>query len=134
MVANYDRTPIHPLVRRDQIAALLEGYFEIMDLWRVDNRTARAILGSPAERTFFRWKAGVIGSVPMDTVKRIGYISGIWQGLQLLYSDPHHADKWVNRPNRFLQGQAPIERMSAGDVTDLAVVRQYVDAARSPWS
>ena len=31
-------------------------------------------------------------------------------------------------------GQTPLERMSAGDVTDLATVRQYLDAARGPWS
>ena len=44
------------------------------------------------------------------------------------------ADGWVLRPNRAFAGQTPLARMTAGDVTDLAAVRAYVDAARSPWS
>jgi hypothetical protein len=27
-----------------------------------------------------------------------------------------------------------VQRMRAGDVTDLAAVRAYLDAARAPWS
>ncbi len=44
------------------------------------------------------------------------------------------ADGWVLRPNRAFAGQTPLARMTAGDVTDLAAVRAYVDAARAPWS
>lgn len=105
-----------------------------MERWRIENRRARAILGDPPERTFFKWKAGNVGAIPMDTVRRIGYVSGIWKALAVVYSDPAQADSWVHRPNRFLGGQTPIERMTAGDVTDLAAVRQYLDAARAPWS
>jgi len=31
-------------------------------------------------------------------------------------------------------GQTPLQRMAAGDVTDLAAVRAYADAARAPSS
>ena len=110
------------------------GFFRIMELWDVDNETARAILGQPAPRTFYRWKAGEVGSVPADVVRRIGYVSGIWKALQILYGDHAQADGWIKRPNRSFGGQSPLERMRAGDVTDLAAVRQYLDAARAPWS
>ena len=113
----------------------LEGFFSIMRHWRIDNETARRIMGSPAERTFYQWKKGRGAlRLPGDTLRRIGYVAGIWKALQIVYSNPDQADSWVNRPNTFFGGQTPLQRMAAGDVTDLAAVRAYIDAARGPWS
>jgi uncharacterized protein (DUF2384 family) len=112
----------------------MQGFFVIMDHWQVDNSTARKILGIPAERTFYGWKRGKVARIPDDTLRRIGYVAGIWKALQIVYSQPSHADEWVRKPNRFFAGQTPLERMAAGDVTDLAAVRAYVDAARAPWA
>jgi Protein of unknown function (DUF2384) len=123
-----------PAITRDQARNALLGFFRIMELWGVDNPRARAILGHPAERTFYKWRAGEVGAVPNDVIRRVGYVSGIWKALQILYSNHEQGDSWVRRPNRHFGGQAPLERMSAGDVTDLATVRQYLDAARGPWS
>lgn len=123
-----------PAVSREQVRDALRGFFRIVELWRVDNAQARAILGFPPERTFYKWKAGEVGAVSLDVVRRIGYVSGIWKALQILYADHTQADDWVRRPNRHFGDQAPLERMAAGDVTDLAAVRQYLDAARGPWS
>lgn len=123
-----------PAASREQVRDALRGFFRIVELWRVDNAQARAILGFPPERTFYKWKAGDVGAVSLDVVRRIGYVSGIWKALQILYADHTQADDWVRRPNRHFGDQAPLERMAAGDVTDLAAVRQYLDAARGPWS
>jgi uncharacterized protein (DUF2384 family) len=112
----------------------LKGFFGIMARWGADNTVMRAILGQPAERTFFDWKKGRVARLPNDTLRRIGYVAGIWKALQIVYSDPQLADSWVNRPNRAFGDQTPLARMAAGDVTDLAAVRDYIDAARSPWS
>jgi hypothetical protein len=110
------------------------GFFRIMELWGVGNAEARRLLGSPPPRTFFEWKAGRVRRIPEDALRRIGYVAGIYKALQILYSDAVQADGWVRRPNRFFGEQTPLERMAAGDVTDLAAVRAYVDAARAPWS
>jgi uncharacterized protein (DUF2384 family) len=112
----------------------LRGFFQMMDAWNVGAEDARLILGSPAERTYYTWRAGKAVRVPQDSLRRIGYVAGIYKALQIVYSDPHLADTWVNRPNRAFGGQTPLERMRAGDVTDLAAVRAYLDAARAPWS
>ena len=120
--------------KADQQGKAMGGFFRIMELWSASNAEARRILGSPAERTFFEWKAGRVRRFSEDTIRRIGYVAGIYKALQLLYSVPTQADTWVRTPNRYFGGQAPIERMAAGDVTDLAAVRMYLDAARAPWS
>jgi uncharacterized protein (DUF2384 family) len=126
--------PADPALNQDRIRNMILGFFGIMDLWKATSAQARGILGTPPERTFYKWKAGIVGTLPLDAVKRIGYVSGIWKALQILYNDRAQADGWVNRPNKHFGGQTPMERMSAGDVTDLAAVRQYLDAARGPWS
>lgn len=109
------------------------GFFRIMELWGASNAQMRAILGDPAERTFYDWKGGRVRRLPTDVLRRIGYVAGIYKSLQILYAKPEQADGWVRTANRHFGGQTPLERMAAGDVTDLAAVRAYVDAARAPW-
>lgn len=111
----------------------MQGFFGIARLWGLDNRQMRVLLGEPAERSFQRWKAGQVGSLPHDTLRRIGYLAGIFKALQILYADPAQADGWLRRPNADFGGQTPLQRLLGGDVTDLAAVRAYLDAARSPW-
>ena len=127
-------TQNHPKAVDNRQALALEGFFAIMAHWDADGHTARKILGSPPERTFYEWKKGKAAKLSADTLRRIGYVAGIWKALQILYSQPNQADGWVRRPNKFFGGQTPLQRMSAGDVTDLAAVRAYVDAARGPWA
>jgi len=123
-----------PVAREAQPRRAMEGFFRIMALWGVSNAEAQRILGAPSLRTFFEWKAGRVRRMPEDTLRRIGYVAGIYKALQILYPDPAQADAWVGRPNRHFGEQTPLARMGAGDVTDLAAVRVYLDAARAPWS
>jgi hypothetical protein len=118
----------------DQQRQAMIGFFRIMELWRAGNGDMRRILGAPPERTFYEWKSGRVRRLPDDTFRRIGYVAGIYKALQIVYADPSQADEWPRRPNRHFGGQTPLERMAAGDVTDLAAVRAYIDAARTPWS
>lgn len=130
---------VQDLLEKPQAAAVnpmaaLRGYFGIMDLWGASHEDARVILGSPSESTYFAWKRGKPARPPEDALRRIGYVAGIYKALQILYSDHSLADRWIRTPNKAFGGQAPFERMTAGDVTDLAAVRAYLDAARAPWS
>ncbi|MGH7057434.1 MAG: MbcA/ParS/Xre antitoxin family protein [Acetobacteraceae bacterium] len=127
-----ERPPAWP--REVDPAAAMRGFFAIMEAWDVRSEDARALLGAPPPRTYYAWRAGHAVRVSADTLRRIGYVAGIFKALELLYSDPHLADGWVKRPNRAFGGQSPLERMRAGDVTDLAAVRSYLDSARTPWS
>jgi hypothetical protein len=132
MLAPHGQT--HPSPPRIDQAAALRGFFHIIDAWGVPADEARVILGSPAERSFYAWRAGQGVRVPADTLRRIGYVAGIYKALQIIYTDATIADGWIKRPNRAFGGQTPLQRMGAGDVTDLAAVRDYLDAARAPWS
>src|SRR2546423_13624787 len=83
----------------DAVAAL-RGFFHIMGAWAIGPEEARVLLGSPPKRTYYAWRAGAAVRVPSDTLRRIGYVAGIYKALQILYSDPQIADTWVKRPNR----------------------------------
>lgn len=119
---------------QDHAVAGLKAFFNLMDRWNVRNPQAIILLGGPKKRTFYNWKAGEIGSVPADTMRRMGYLLGIHKALRILFSNPENVYGWVNRENEDFGGQSPFARMLGGDVTDLAYVRQYLDAMRGGWS
>ena len=110
-----------------------QGFLGVMKRWGVEDDVARRLLGSPPQRTYFRWKQAKSVRLPTDTLRRIGHLAGVYKALQVLYSDPVQADTWMKRENDAFEGQTPLQRMAAGDVTDFAAVRAYLDSAHAPW-
>jgi hypothetical protein len=119
-----------------ELAAMAPGalrtFFRIADAWALSAAEARALLGAPPASTFFKWKAGQVGQVGRDVLERVSYVLGIYKALQLLLPAPAAADAWVRQPNAAppFHGQTALERMLSGNVVDLFVVRQYLDAER----
>lgn len=119
----------------DQIDAGLRAFFRIMEVWGVKNEQAMVLLGCPPKATFFKWKKNEIGSSAhsFDLATRLSYILGIFKALEILYSDPKNADRWVTAPNLAFGGKSALDRLMSGQMTDLALVRNYLDAARGGW-
>jgi hypothetical protein len=67
--------------------------------------------------------------VPRDSLERISYVLGIFKALQVLFPVPQIADDWVRQPNNapIFGGASALDRMLAGNVCDLYVVRKYLD-------
>lgn len=124
--------PVPAIPRRDLAGPALRAFFRISDRWDLDTEQERLLLGSPGRSTFFRWKRDLSGQLPQDALERISYILGIYKALHLLFSDDRQADGWVRRPNAapLFGGRPALERMLGGQVADLFVVRQYLDAQR----
>ena len=112
---------------------MLRAAVRLFALWQLDDKQARILLGQPAPRTYARWKAGEVANVPYDTARRLSYLLGIHKALRQLFKDPAAAYQWIHRPNEAFGGQSALVRMTAGDVTDLAAVRIYLDAVRGGW-
>jgi len=115
-------------LRVNRQALALEGFFSIIRHWGADNDTARRILGAPPERTFYAWKKAEGLRLSDDTLRRIGYVAGIWKALQIVYSSAAQADGWVNRPNSFFGGQTPLEFMKKGGQQAMEIVRELLEA------
>jgi hypothetical protein len=115
--------------------AALRSFFRLADQWNLRIAEQRKLLGEPAESTFYKWKRQQDGTPGRDVVERISHLLGIYKALQILFPDSTQADAWIHRPNQAAQfgGQSALERMMSGNVADLYVVRQYLDAQRG-WN
>jgi hypothetical protein len=113
-----------------KVAIAMRAFFKIADAWQLTVEEGRQLLGQPGRATYFQWKAGRIGRVPLDVVRRISWLLGIWKALQILFPQSERADAWIRRPKDLLGGQSALQRMLAGDVSDLAEVRTMLDHAR----
>lgn len=110
----------------------LRTFFKLAERWHLRMADQRKLLGEPAESTFYKWKRQQEGALSRDVLERISYLLGIWKSLQILFPDPAQADAWLHQPNQapLFGGQSALQRMLSGNVADLYVVRQYLDAQR----
>ncbi len=122
--------------RRGLSGPALRTFFRIADLWDLSTEEQMTLLGVTARSTFFKWKKDPNTALPKDTLERISYILGIYKALQILLPDEKAADDWVKRPNEapLFSGRSALDRMLSGQVADLFVVRQYLDAQRGGWA
>lgn len=122
--------------RRSLSGPALRSFFRIAELWRLTVEEQMVLLGITARSTFFKWKKGEASALPKDTLERISYLLGIYKALQILLPDQKAADDWVHKPNTAppFGGRPALKRMLSGQVADLFVVRQYLDAERGGWA
>src|ERR1700680_4214807 len=122
-------------------AATLAGagrrtFFRIAEKWHLNNAQQMSLLGVSAPSTFFKWRKEQPDSLPRDVLERISYVLGVYKALHTLFPDDRAADSWVHRPNTapMFGGKPALERMLHGNVGDLYIVRQYLDAMRGGWA
>jgi hypothetical protein len=116
--------------RKDLTGPALRTFFRIADAWCLKEQEQMRILGLDSRSTFQSWKRGAVAAIPKDALERISYVMGIYKGLQILL--PKTANEWVRKPNKasVFGGRPAVDRMTSGNVADLYVVRQYIDAQR----
>jgi len=117
-------------------AAGLRAFFNIARDWDLSIDEQIVLLGSPGRSTFFKWKQSPQSArLGRDTLERLSLLLGIYKALQILLPQPAAADTWVKRPNSAppFGGRRALDRMLAGNISDLVAVRQYLDAMRGGW-
>ena len=75
---------------------------------------------------------GKVGPLDRHLLERLSHLFGIYSALQILFPASGRADEWVGKPNSapLFAGRSALDRMLGGQVADLFVVRQYLDAQR----
>ncbi len=116
----------------DLAGPALRAFFALAERWKLRVAEQRALLGDPPESTFYKWKRERDGALSHDTLERISYLLGIFKALTILFPQAERADAWLRKPNvaPTFAGKSALERMLSGNVADLYVVRQYLDAQR----
>ena len=135
-VLNSDRAaPVSPA---QMAAAGLRAFARIAQAWGLTVDEQLALLGEPPRSTFFAWrKQPERAALPRDTLERLSNILGIYKSLQILLPDAAAADSWLRQPNTAAPfgGGTALARMLAGNVSDLNLVRRYLDGVRGGgWS
>lgn len=120
----------------DDTAALsapaLRTFFSISERWRLSAAERQRLLGLKAS-TYFKYQRDPANAhLSRDTLERISYVLGIYKALQILLPRREAADAWIRRANgaAIFNGHAPLDLMLAGKVSDLYVVRRYLDGER----
>jgi Protein of unknown function (DUF2384) len=110
----------------------LRAFARIADLWHLSVAEQLALLGITSRSTYFKWRKEPQPRLPRDTLERLSYLMGIYKALQLLLPNESAADEWIRRPNDapLFGGKSALDRMLSGNVADLYIVRQYLDAQR----
>lgn len=116
--------------RKDLTGPALRTFFRIAEAWNLQEQEQMRLLGLESRSTFQSWKRGAVATIPKDALERISYVLGVYKGLHILL--PKTADEWVRKSNTagIFGGRSALDRMISGNVADLYVVRQYVDAQR----
>jgi hypothetical protein len=124
------------LDRKSLSGPALRTFFRIAEGWGLSVEEQMKLLGLTNRATLYNWRKDKEVALPKDTLERISYIFGIFKALQILLPDEKAADAWVKRPNAaaLFAGKSALDRMLAGQVADLYVVRQYLDAQRGGWA
>jgi len=110
----------------------LRAFANIAEAWGLTVADQLTLLGIASRSTFFKWRRERNPRLPRDTLERLSYLLGIYKSLQILLPDPLIADAWIRKANTAAPfgGRSALERMLSGQVADLYVVRQYLDAER----
>ena len=105
----------------------LRAFFKLADNWGLSVEKQMILLGRPSRSTFYNWRSDKISGVPHDTLSRLSHLMAIHHALHTLFDDGNQATEWIKAPNAQLAGQSALDRLLAGEVMDLYVVRTYLD-------
>ena len=123
--------------RRKLTASGLRVFSRIAERWGLNVKERMTLLGAGSPSTFHKWmKHPDQALAPRDTLERISHVLGIYAALKILLPRDDAAVAWIRKPNSapLFGGRPALDRMLAGNVSDLYVVRQYLDSVRGGWS
>ena len=125
--------PDLPAITDEEAAALARATVNLFRAWQLSDIEARTLLGDMTQRTWARRKDGSIGRIDRDLRARMGILMGIHKALRYLFTDPARGYAWIKKPNGAFAGQAALDVMMRGEITDLIDLRSYLDAERGGW-
>lgn len=109
--------------------AALRTFWRLAEAWKLNIAEQLTLLGV-SRATLYRWKQGQVHPLDAGVQQRLSHLFGIYAALQRLLPAPARANEWIRKPNAasFLAGRSALDRMLVGQLGDLLVVRQYLDA------
>jgi hypothetical protein len=109
----------------------VKAFLKIRELWELRDEDARQLLGGMSNGAFYELKRKARGTLDQDRLTRISILTGIFKGLNILYSKKL-ADRWIQLPNEnpMFEGETPRTYMIKGGLPAMLRVRQLLDSRR----
>ena len=117
----------------EEAEALARATVNLFNAWKLSDAQACTLLGGLSARTWARWKDGSTGRVHRDLKMRMAHLMGIHKGVRHLFKDATRGYDWIKAPNAAFGGKSALDIMLGGELSDLAVMREWLDAERSAW-
>ncbi|KGD98587.1 MULTISPECIES: MbcA/ParS/Xre antitoxin family protein [Rhizobium/Agrobacterium group] len=117
----------------EEAGALARTTVNLFNAWKLTDAQACTLLGGLSARTWARWKEGSVGRIDRDLKMRMAHLMGIHKGVRHLFKDPTRGYEWIKAPNTAFGGKSALDVMLQGELSDLAVMREWLDAERSAW-
>jgi len=120
-----------------QSQVAVRAFFALTNKWGLSREHQITLLGSPSVSTYHNWKNQKVSSLSRDTMERISYLLGIHKALRIIFSrNEESVFSWIRTPNKhpLFGGRSALDRMLSGSITDLYVVRQFLDSQRGGWN
>lgn len=117
--------------------AALRAFFALSEKWQLTRDQSITLLGRPSVSTYHNWKNLKSSSLSHDTLERISYLLGIHKTLRIIFSrNPESVISWIHKPNKhaLFAGRSALEKILSGSITDLFIVREYLDSHRGGWN
>jgi uncharacterized protein (DUF2384 family) len=122
-----------PEITDAEAGALARTTVNLFAAWKLSDSQACMLLGGLSARTWARWKDGHLGRVDRDLKMRMAHLMGIHKGVRYLLKDTARGYEWINAPNTAFGGKSALDVMLQGELSDLAIMREWLDAERSAW-
>lgn len=112
-------------------AGAVTAFFNIMEIWKIRDEDARALLGGLSNGTFYALKKGTVKPLDEDRLRRISYLIGIFKALNILHGHDL-ADAWMQLPNsnRIFNGSTALAYLMRGGLPAFQTLRRLLDARR----
>lgn len=125
-----------PAVRKQMSGPAMRAFFQIAQAWDLPNMAQKALLGWPADATFYKYKSGSCGTLSYDSLIRISLLLGIYKDLHILYPEDALADSWLKLPNAnpLFGGKPALHLMIEDGMDGLYQVRRLLDSRRGGWN
>jgi len=111
--------------------AAIEGFFQIVEKWQLNNDDAMGLLGGVSHGRYFTLKKARRGVLTQDELTRISFLIGIYKALNILFARKL-ADQWMSlaNSNPLFNGTSPMASLIEGGLPAMLQVRRLLDNRR----
>ncbi len=121
---------MHPLHEKRLISGPIQFILKLLDYWHLNRDDAVSLLGfNSTDSNSVKDILNGMTSLDRDVRDRIAHLFHIWTTLSSLFQDRDVENDWLREPHALLDEQSPLNLLMDGDMENLLLVKEYVDAA-----